>query len=45
MCIIRRIRICSITIMMKDELGYVYLVVDNALKMGHGGVLNGLRKP
>ena len=31
--------------MTKDELGDIYQVVDNALKMGHGGGINGLRKP
>ena len=33
--------------MTKDELGdiYIYQVVDNELKMGHGGERNGLRKP
>ena len=36
--------------MTKDELGDIYIyisggVVDNALKMGHGGGLNGLGKP
>ena len=38
-------RKCSITIMTKDELGDIYQVVDNELKMGHGGERNGLRKP
>ena len=44
LCVIRRIRKCSITIMTKDELGDIYQVVDNALKRGHGGERNGLRK-
>ena len=34
----------NITIMTKNELGDIS-VVDNALKMGHGGGINGLRKP
>ena len=44
LCAIRRIGKCSIAIMTKDELGDIYQVVDNALKMGHGGGINGLRK-
>ena len=45
LCVIRRNGKCSIAIMTKDELGDIYQVVDNALKMGHGGGINGLRKP
>ena len=31
------IRKCSITIMTKDELVDIYQLVENALKIGHGG--------